>query len=136
VVVNFLKKLWSKFLTLKVWQKALVVLLLVSFVGALTGTSETSKTPNSTAQSQPVSPEPVEKSTLDLLDEYSVDWNNYSPTVKQRIAELVDAADCTNLQNEFDNADSNNEAQRNRTGESNADLMSLLDDQMKKIGCY
>ncbi len=56
--------------------------------------------------------------------------------MKQRIADLIDAGDCQNLQAEFDVADQNNVAQRNRTGENNASLMSLLDDQMQKIGCY
>ena len=134
--MNFFKKFWSKFQILKIWQKALVLILVLYVVGALTGTLDTSSTTSTTAKSNSESSESVEKSTLNKLNDYSVNWDNYASTAKQRIADLIDESDCTNLQVEFDSADSNNDTQRNRTGESNANLMALLDDQMKKLGCY
>ncbi len=133
--MNFLKGVWSKFKALKMWQKILVVILLLSVIGAFPGTSDSSNINTPITQSQTPSPEPVEKTTLNILDESSVNWNNYAPSVKQSIADLVDAGDCTKLQNEFDIADGNNVAQLNRVGENNADLMSLLYDQMQKLGC-
>lgn len=65
-----------------------------------------------------------------------VDWENYSPTVKTRIDELAAAKDCAGLQREFDTAESNNTAQRNRTGDGNSDLMAYIDDKMAHAGCY
>jgi hypothetical protein len=35
--------------------------------------------------------------------------------------------DCDGLQTEFDTADGNNTAQRNRTGDGNADLMAYIE---------
>lgn len=131
----FLKKLWSKFLGLKAWQKVLVLVLAASMVaGGFSGSgqSEVSSDTSTAAVAEEAKP----KTTIDVISDSSVNWDNYAPAVKQRIADLIDAGDCQNLQAEFDIADQNNTAQRNRTGESNADLMSLLDDQMEKIGCY
>jgi hypothetical protein len=93
------------------------------------GESSDKPTPVVTEEAQP-------ETTLDVISKSNVKWENYAPAVKQRIADLIDAGDCQNLQTEFDVADQNNVAQRNRTGENNASLMALLDDQMKKIGCY
>ena len=70
------------------------------------------------------------------MNNSSVNWANYATAVKQGITDLIDAQDCEGLQSRFDSADNNNEAQRNRTGESNVDLMSLLDNEMQNIGCY
>jgi hypothetical protein len=133
--MGFLKTLWTKFSGLKTWQKVLVIVLVGSMLaGGFSGSGqseETSDTPTPvvTQEAQP-------ETTLDAISKSNVKWENYAPAVKQRIADLIDAEDCQNLQIEFNNADQNNTAQRNRTGESNAELMSLLDDQMKKIGCY
>jgi hypothetical protein len=133
--MGFLKTLWTKFSGLKTWQKVLVIVLLGSMVaGGFSGSGESGvssdkPTPVVTEQAQP-------ETTLDVISKSNVKWENYAPAVKQRIADLIDAEDCQNLQTEFDTADQNNTAQRNRTGESNANLMSLIDDQMKKIGCY
>ena len=66
----------------------------------------------------------------------SVNWNNYSPIVKERIKKMVSEKNCSGLQTEFDSADKNNEAQRRRTGEGNTDLMEYLDSKMREIGCY
>jgi hypothetical protein len=93
------------------------------------GVSSDKPTPVVTEEAQP-------ETTLDVISKSNVKWENYAPAVKQRIADLIDAGDCQNLQAEFDVADQNNVAQRNRTGENNANLMGLLDDKMKEIGCY
>lgn len=66
----------------------------------------------------------------------SVDWENYSPSVKARIDSLAAAGDCSGLQREFDIADENDDAQRARVGSGNADLMSYIDDKMRATGCY
>jgi hypothetical protein len=133
--MGFLKSLWSKFLGLKTWQKVIVLVLLGSMVaGGFSGSSETDVSADKPTQVATEEAQP--ETTLDLISKSNVKWENYAPAVKQRIADLIDAEDCQNLQTEFDNADRNNTAQRNRTGESNSNLMALLDDQMKKIGCY
>ena len=135
--MQFIKTIWSKFQALKVWQKIITVVLILSVIGAFTGTGESSDTSStSVTDSQSASPEPKELTTLDKLSDSNVKWENYADTVKQRIADLIDAQDCASLQTEFDIADQNSEATRNRTGDSNANLMSLIDDQMRKIGCF
>jgi hypothetical protein len=83
------------------------------------GTSETSST----------------TSTL-VSDNSGVKWSDYSPTVKTRIEALIQSSDCSGLQAEFDIADQNDAAQRNRVGVGNADLMNYLDSSMRKLGCY
>lgn len=40
------------------------------------------------------------------------------------------------MQRQFDIADANNAAQRARTGSSNAQLMSYIDQAMRSAGCY
>lgn len=66
----------------------------------------------------------------------SVDWENYSPSVKARIDGLAAAGDCAALQDEFDVADANDDAQRDQVGEGNADLMGYIDEKMAAAGCY
>ena len=134
--MNFLKSLWRKFSGLKTWQKFVTVVLILSLFGAISGSGNSGKTSDSDSQTQIESEVPVEETTLDILSKSSVNWDNYSPAVKSLIAELIDAQDCEGLQTQFDNADANNTAQLNRTGESNAELMSLLDDEMRNIDCY
>jgi hypothetical protein len=65
-----------------------------------------------------------------------VDWVNYAPTVKTRIKALAQARDCVGLQREFDAASANDNAQRRRVGQGNADLMSYIDFKMRKRGCH
>ncbi len=65
-----------------------------------------------------------------------VDWENYAPSVKAQIDSLASASDCAGLQAEFDTADANDDAQRARTGDGNADLMSYINDKMSSAGCY
>ena len=65
-----------------------------------------------------------------------VNWNNYSPKVKQKIDNLTAIKNCQGLQSQFDTAEMNSTAQRNRTGESNSLLMGYIDDKMREAGCY
>lgn len=65
-----------------------------------------------------------------------VDWDNYSPSVKARIDRMASEGDCTGLQTEFDQAEANNDLQRERVGDGNADLMSYIDEQMRSARCY
>jgi hypothetical protein len=43
--------------------------------------------------------------------------------------------DCIGLQAEFDTADANDDAQRDRVGEGNADLMAYIDQGLES-GCF
>lgn len=63
-------------------------------------------------------------------------WENYSPEVKKRIHELIKNKDCQSLQNEFEIAYRNNQAQMRRTGRNNAELLDFIDIAMYKMGCY
>ena len=128
--MKFLKILKDKFSCLKTWQKIVLVVLVLALFGSITGTGDSSQTTSETQNNSAV------ETTLDRLNNSSVNWANYAPAVKQGITDLIDAQDCEGLQSRFDSADNNNEAQRNRTGESNVDLMSLLDNEMQNIGCY
>lgn len=65
----------------------------------------------------------------------TVDWENYSPTVKQRIDKAANTKDCTELQTQFDNADQTDNTQRKRVGDGNADLMKYVDTKMRETGC-
>lgn len=74
--------------------------------------------------------------TSAVSDNSGVNWSDYSPTVKTRIEGLIQSGDCLNLQKEFDIADQNDAAQRNRVGVGNADLMNYLNKSMKDLSCY
>ena len=74
-------------------------------------------------------------STSISSDNSGVKWSDYSPAVKTRIEELIQAGDCSSLQTEFDIADQNDTAQRNRVGTGNADLMNYINTSMQKLGC-
>lgn len=63
-------------------------------------------------------------------------WQNYSPEVKERILEMIKNKDCQGLQNEFNIADQNNEAQMRRTGRNNAELLDFIDNAMADMDCY
>lgn len=134
--MNFLKKMLATFNTLKRWQQIVILILILSVVGALAGGSESVTPSASTSPTTTASPTPTEITTEDILNNSSVKWENYSPTVKEYIGELIDTRNCSELQTQFDNADANNAAQQNRTGDSNSALMSFLDEQMRELGCY
>jgi hypothetical protein len=74
-------------------------------------------------------------STSITSDNSGVKWSDYSPTVKTRIEGLIQSGDCSSLQAEFDIADQNDAAQRNRVGTGNADLMNYINTSMQKLGC-
>lgn len=76
------------------------------------------------------------KATTNKLEFEKSYWNNYSPTVKQRIKKLIDNKDCKNLQKEFKLLSKNDKAQRKRTGEGNHKLMMLIDEKMREFKCY
>lgn len=95
-----------------------VSLVVIGMLGG-SGTSETSST-----------------STAVVADSSGVNWSDYAPTVKTRIEELIQASDCSGLQMEFDIADQNDAAQRNRVGVGNADLMNYINTSMQKLGCF
>ena len=65
-----------------------------------------------------------------------VDWENYAPEVKQRIDRMAKKGNCPGLQEEFDVAEANGTAQRNRTGDGNSDLMGYIDEQLRLADCY
>ena len=96
-----------------------------------TGSSSSSTSSNSAPSNSPAQNlSEVEQLTLD------VDWQNYSPNVKTNYEALFSSGDCEGLQEQFDIAESNSDAQRNRVGEGNADLMMLADAMMREVGCY
>ena len=106
-------------------NKLILFAIAVSFVSFIvigmlgdSGTSETSSSPASV-----------------VSDNSGVKWSDYSPTVKTRIKEFIQSADCSSLQKEFDVADQNDAAQRNRVGTGNADLMNYINTSMEKLGC-
>ena len=74
--------------------------------------------------------------TAVVTDNSGVNWSDYAPTVKTRIEELIQSGDCPGLQTEFDVADQNDAAQRNRVGVGNADLMNYINTSMQKLGCF
>ena len=107
--------------------KLITIAFVVSFfslivIGMLgdSGSSDTNSTTTSTVMS----------------DNSGVNWGDYSPTVKTRIEELIQNTDCSSLQAEFDFADQNDAAQRNRVGVGNADLMNYINTSMQKLGCF
>lgn len=65
-----------------------------------------------------------------------IDWGNHAPSVKRRIDSLAEKEDCQGLQQEFDTAEANNDAQLSRVGDGNSDLMGYIDEQMAAAGCY
>lgn len=71
-----------------------------------------------------------------LINASGVDWENYSPSVKERIDDMAFESDCDGLQREFDTAERNDDAQRARTGDGNADLMGYIDSKLEDAGCY
>jgi len=64
-----------------------------------------------------------------------VDWENYSPTVKTSIDEMIASKDCAGLQSQFDISYANNTAQRNRVGDGNSDLMEYIQNGLSTSGC-
>ena len=97
-----------------------VFFIVIPVIGGMLGGSDTSKTSTSPTVAS---------------DNSGVKWSNYAPAVETRIKDLIQSADCANLQKEFDIADQNDAAQRNRVGEGNANLMDYINTSMQKLGC-
>jgi hypothetical protein len=69
-------------------------------------------------------------------DSGGVAWSQYAPQVRERIDRAAERGNCEKLQQQFDIAGDNDEAQRNRTGKGNGDLMAYIDKQLREAGCY
>lgn len=51
--MQFIRKIWSKFQAMKLWQKIITIVLILSVIGAFTGPSESSDSSNTvTTQSE------------------------------------------------------------------------------------
>ena len=74
-----------------------------------------------------------ERETADVIE---VPWDRYAPQVRQRVDRAIKRENCQALQDEFDAADANDERQRAKYGEGNADLLDYLDAAMAEAGCY
>lgn len=81
-----------------------------------------------TEEPEPEPTEPWQPST-------EVDWENYAPAVRTRIDRLGRKSDCEGLQEQFDTAYDNDERQRSRVGEGNADLMSYIQEWLDYAEC-
>lgn len=113
-------------------MKALLALMALTLF--LAGCGEEATAPDETPEPTPrAEAKPKAKSKPQRA---KVDWENYSPAVKSRIDRLTSRKNCAKLQSEFDIADGNDDAQRSRTGDGNADLMAYIDEGLRRAGCY
>lgn len=65
-------------------------------------------------------------------------WNEFDPTVKQRVYKMIEEKDCTGLQQEF-NVTAENMDRLQASGKRasrNLDLMDFLEEQMKELDCH
>jgi hypothetical protein len=109
----------------KIWIPIISLLLIIGFVGNLTG----SDVPSSEENPQD---EVIETETART----DVQWENYAPEVKIRLDDMMEAKDCEGLQAQFDISDANNEATMKRVGHNNSRLMAYTDEAMRIAGCY
>ena len=65
-------------------------------------------------------------------------WNDFDPSVKERIYFLVQKKDCNGLQKEFDAAEENLKSHHsaNQSSSKHLSLMDFIDNKMKEIDCY
>ena len=70
------------------------------------------------------------------IEESRVPWSDYAADLQARIDSLAASKNCPALQSEFDTADANNDATRDRTGHNNAELMAYIDGKMDEAACY
>jgi hypothetical protein len=98
--------------------------------------AEPSPEPSLVPEPEPTvkAPEPTETGPEPI--DVDVPWGNYAPNVRVVIDDAYAAQDCQTLQQQFDSAFANNDAQRTRTGEGNDDLLRYLDEALKQAGCY
>jgi len=117
---------------------ALFIFSCISILGD--SSSSESKSTNPTTSSAENNSGSIDSPAQNLSEVESlsleVDWQNYSPNVKTNLESLYLNRDCAGLQEQFDISESNNEAQRNRVGDGNSDLMMLTDAMMREVGCY
>lgn len=116
---------WSTKTKLIVGSIALVVLIAVSAGG------QDAENKSGPATEEAQKQEPIQ----DGLST-DVDWENYAPSVKRRIDSMAERKNCQGLQQEFETAEANNDAQLSRVGDGNSDLMAYIDEQMSAAGCY
>lgn len=90
-------------------------------------------TPTTVASTTTVKPTTTARTTTTAA--VTVKWANYAPGLQATIDGLAATKDCAALQREFNNADANSTAQRNRTGESNVKLMEYIDAKIRAAGC-
>ena len=67
------------------------------------------------------------------VSDVEVDWVNYPPEVRTRIS---GEHDCQPLEREIDLAKENDEAQRERFGDGNEDLVMYIEAVMWREGCF
>jgi hypothetical protein len=103
-----------------------------SWCGYEVPTEETIEPP----KTEEPAPEPTKTKKPAWRPSAEVDWENHAPAVKKRIDKHGKAKDCDALQADFDTADMNDTAQRNRTGDGNADLLEYIDEWLRHAGCY
>jgi len=121
-----LKKFWNaRSPKQKIWIPIISLLLIIGFVGNLTG----SDVPSGEENPQD---EVIETETART----DVQWENYAPEVKIRLDDMMEAKDCEGLQAQFDISDANNEATMKRVGHNNSRLMAYTDEAMRIAGCY
>jgi hypothetical protein len=121
-----LKKFWNaRSSKQKIWIPIISLLLIIGFVGNLTG----SDVPSGEENPQD---EVIETETART----DVQWENYAPEVKIRLDDMMEAKDCEGLQAQFDISDANNEATMKRVGHNNSRLMAYTDEAMRIAGCY
>lgn len=92
-------------------------------------------TPDETTEAPPAKVQPA-PGTKPPVVTASVPWNDYGPGLQARVDQMAASKDCMNLQAEFNNADTNSDATRARTGHSNVDLMEYIDSALRAAGCY
>jgi hypothetical protein len=122
-------------MTAKHRPATLVALVLVLLAACGNGDEPaTPATPGTAAEPTTEAP-PAAEPTEPTTPTGTVDWENYAPDVKTRIDGMGEAKDCAGLRTEFDTAATNNDAQRARVGDGNADLMAYIYEWLGLAGC-
>lgn len=124
--MNALKNFWDlRSRKQRIWIVIVLSVIVLSIVGNLTG--------GTNSDESKVSPVTTPSETADPRTE--VQWEDYAPSVKTRIDDMMVAKDCAGLQEQFDVTDSNNAATMNRTGHNNSKLMMYEMEAMEIAGC-
>ena len=134
---------------------ALALIVLLALTGCSGTAEEPAATPSASEESTPAatpsetaeessSPSPTESSEdsddesddEEESDRAEVPWGDYAADLQPRIDGLTASADCAGLQAEFDAADANDDATRDRTGHGNTELMMYVDESLQMASCY